>query len=148
MSASTCVAEGVDRKKSIIRVIGSSLAGTSLEWYDHAIYGSAAALVFPKLFFPQSDPLTGTLLSMTIYGVGFLSRPVGGLICGHFGDRFGRKTILIVTLLVMGVVTFLIGLLPTLCNDRRHGTNLPIGTSADPRHRIGRRVGRRVPDGE
>jgi hypothetical protein len=79
MSASTYVAEGVDRKKSIIRVIGSSLAGTSLEWYDHAIYGSAAALVFPKLFFPQSDPLTGTLLSMTIYGVGFLSRPVGDL---------------------------------------------------------------------
>ena len=126
MSASTYVADGVDRKKSIIRVIGSSLAGTSLEWYDHAIYGSAAALVFPKLFFPQSDPLTGTLLSMTIYGVGFLSRPVGGLICGHFGDRFGRKTILIVTLLVMGVVTFLIGLLPTYAMI---GVSAPISLS-------------------
>src|SRR6266446_3859798 len=114
MTASSYVAEDlVARKKSIVRVIGSSLAGTSLEWYDHAIYGSAAALVFPKLFFPQSDPLTGTLLSMTIYGVGFLSRPLGGLLFGHFGDRIGRKTILIITLLLMGVTTFLIGLLPT-----------------------------------
>jgi MFS family permease len=102
-----------DRRKSIVRVIASSLAGTSLEWYDHAIYGSAAALVFPKLFFPQSDPLTGMLLSMTIYGVGFLSRPVGGLICGHFGDRIGRKSVLIIALVAMGVATSLIGLLPT-----------------------------------
>jgi metabolite-proton symporter len=89
------------------------MAGTSLEWYDQAIYGSAAALVFPKLFFPQADPVTGTLLSMTIYGVGFLSRPIGGAIFGHFGDVIGRKSVLIVTLFVMGLATFLIGLLPT-----------------------------------
>jgi MFS family permease len=113
MTANSETLHVTDRRKSIIRVIGSSLAGTSLEWYDHAIYGSAAALVFPKLFFPQSDPLTGTLLSMTIYGVGFLSRPLGGLICGHFGDRVGRKSVLIISLVAMGLATFLIGLLPT-----------------------------------
>ena len=101
------------KRKSAIRVIGASLAGTSLEWYDHAIYGSAAALVFPKVFFPQSDPLTATLLSMTTYAVGFLSRPLGGLICGYFGDRFGRKNVLIMTLVLMGGATFLVGLLPT-----------------------------------
>src|SRR3984893_14598508 len=101
MTANSETLHVTDRRKSIIRVIGSSLAGTSLEWYDHAIYGSAAAPVFPQLFFPQSDPLTGTLLSMTIYGVGFLSRPLGGLICGHFGDRVGRKSVLIVSLVAM-----------------------------------------------
>jgi MFS family permease len=106
-------ASGVTEKKSVVRVIGASLAGTSLEWYDHAIYGSAAALIFPKVFFPQSDPLTGTLLSMTTYGVGFLSRPLGGLIFGHYGDRIGRKNVLIITLLLMGGATFLIGLLPS-----------------------------------
>jgi MFS family permease len=105
--------EAADRKKAAVRVIGSSMIGTSLEWYDQAIYGSAAALVFPKLFFPQADPVTGTLLSMTIYAVGFLSRPVGGVVFGHFGDVIGRKTVLIVTLCIMGVATFLIGLLPT-----------------------------------
>src|SRR5258707_15014599 len=98
MTASSYVAEDlVARKKSIVRVIGSSLAGTSIEWYDHAIYGSAAALVFTKLFFPQSDPLTGTLLSMTIYGGGFLSRPLGGVLFGHFGDLIASNTILIFT---------------------------------------------------
>ena len=106
-------ASTASQKHSVARVIGASLAGTSLEWYDHAIYGSAAVLIFPKVFFPQSDPLTGTLLSMTTYGVGFLSRPLGGLIFGHYGDRIGRKSVLIITLLLMGCATFLIGLLPT-----------------------------------
>src|SRR6516164_3913140 len=113
MTAISDTVSAAERQRSVIRVIGSSLAGTSLEWYDHAIYGFAAALVFPKLFFPQSDPFTGTLLSMTIYGVGFLSRPIGGMICGHFGDRLGRKSVLIVALVTMGLATSLIGLLPT-----------------------------------
>jgi metabolite-proton symporter len=94
------------------RVILASLIGTSLEWYDFFLYGTAATLVFGKLFFPSFDPLTATLLSLTTYAVGFLARPLGGIVFGHFGDRVGRKTVLVVTLLIMGVATFLIGLLP------------------------------------
>ena len=95
------------------KVIGASLIGTTLEWYDFFIYGSSAALVFNELFFPQFDPLIGTLLAFTTYAVGFVARPLGGVIFGHFGDRVGRKTILVITLMIMGVATFLIGLLPT-----------------------------------
>src|ERR687886_2472234 len=95
------------------RVIAASFIGTTIEWYDFFLYGSAAALVFGQLFFPYSDPLTGTLASFGIYGVGFLARPVGGIIFGHYGDRVGRKTMLIISLMMMGIATFLIGLLPT-----------------------------------
>jgi metabolite-proton symporter len=95
------------------RVAAASLAGTTLEFYDHFIYGSAAALVFPKLFFPQSEPLVATLLSFASYGVAFAARPLGAAIFGHFGDRLGRKSILFITLLMMGLATFLIGCLPT-----------------------------------
>jgi metabolite-proton symporter len=91
----------------------ASLIGTSLEWYDFFLYGSAAALVFNKLFFPEADPLTGTLLAFATSATGFIARPIGGIIFGHFGDKVGRKTVLVVTLLVMGIATFLIGLLPT-----------------------------------
>lgn len=101
------------KKQSVARVAGASLAGTTLEFYDHFIYGSAAALVFPKLFFPQTDPLIATLLSLASYGVAFVARPLGGAVFGHFGDKIGRKWVLIVTLLMMGVATFCIGLLPT-----------------------------------
>ncbi|SCB07885.1 MFS transporter [Cupriavidus alkaliphilus] len=100
-------------KQSVARVAGASLAGTTLEFYDHFIYGSAAALVFPKLFFPQSDSLTATLLSFASYGVAFVARPLGAAIFGHYGDKMGRKSILIITLLMMGLATFGIGLLPT-----------------------------------
>src|SRR5215212_8629122 len=100
-------------RSSTQRVAAASLAGTTLEFYDHFIYGAAAALVFPKLFFPQSDPLTATLLSLASYGVAFVARPVGAAVFGHFGDRIGRKYILMVTLLMMGIATFCIGLLPT-----------------------------------
>ncbi|MBX9829268.1 MAG: MHS family MFS transporter [Xanthobacteraceae bacterium] len=103
----------VSKSNSITKVAGASLAGTTLEFYDHFIYGSAAALVFPRLFFPQSDPLTSTLLSFASYGVAFAARPLGGALFGHFGDRFGRKSILIITLLMMGLATFAIGLLPS-----------------------------------
>ena len=95
------------------RVVGAASFGTALEWYDFFLYGIAAALVFPRLFFPESDPIVGTLLSFAVYATGFLARPLGGVIAGHFGDRIGRKTTLMVTLLVMGLSTFLIGTLPT-----------------------------------
>lgn len=98
---------------SIKKIVAASLIGTTIEWYDFFLYGSAAALVFNTLFFPESDPLTGTLLSFLTYAVGFVARPLGGLVFGHFGDRVGRKTLLVVSLLMMGAATFLIGCLPT-----------------------------------
>ncbi|MEV0615007.1 MFS transporter [Nonomuraea sp. NPDC050404] len=98
---------------SIKKIVAASLIGTTIEWYDFFLYGSAAALVFNKLFFPESDPLTGTLLAFLTYAVGFVARPLGGLVFGHFGDRVGRKALLVVSLLMMGVATFLIGCLPT-----------------------------------
>ncbi|MBN6052152.1 MHS family MFS transporter [Nonomuraea sp. RK-328] len=94
------------------RVIVASLVGTSLEWYDFFLYTTAATLVFGKLFFPTLDPLNATLLALTTNAVAFVARPLGGIVFGHFGDRTGRKTVLVVTLLVMGVSTFLIGVLP------------------------------------
>ena len=98
---------------SVRKVIVASLIGTSLEWYDFFIYGTAAALVFNKLFFPSFDPLVGTLLAFATYAVGFIARPLGGVVFGHYGDKLGRKNVLVVTLLLMGIATFLIGVLPT-----------------------------------
>ena len=98
---------------SVRRVIVASLIGTSLEWYDFFIYGTAAALVFNKLFFPSFEPLVGTLLAFTTYAVGFIARPLGGIVFGHYGDKLGRKNVLVVTLLLMGIATCLIGALPT-----------------------------------
>ncbi|MFI9813880.1 MFS transporter [Saccharothrix variisporea] len=95
------------------RVVAASLVGTAVEWYDFFLYGSAAALVFNKLFFPQSDPLVGTMLAFLTYALGFVARPLGGLVFGHFGDRVGRKKLLMVSLVTMGVATAGIGLLPT-----------------------------------
>ncbi len=95
------------------RVMIASAIGTTVEWYDFLLYGTAAALVFNKVFFPNSDPLTGTMFAFSTYAVGFMARPVGGIIFGHFGDRIGRKRLLIISLLLMGTATFLIGLLPT-----------------------------------
>jgi metabolite-proton symporter len=95
------------------RIVAASLVGTTIEWYDFFLYGSAAALVFNKLFFPDSDPLVGTLLSFLTYAVGFAARPLGALVFGHYGDRLGRKKLLVLSLLLMGGATFAIGLLPT-----------------------------------
>jgi MFS transporter, MHS family, shikimate and dehydroshikimate transport protein len=95
------------------RVLLASAIGSALEWYDFFIYGAASALVFGELFFPKLDPVTGTLASFATFGVGFFVRPLGGLIFGHFGDRIGRKPVLVITLLLVGVGTFLIGCLPT-----------------------------------
>ncbi|MEV7037566.1 MFS transporter [Amycolatopsis sp. NPDC051061] len=98
---------------SLARVAVASCAGTTIEFYDFFVYGTAAALVFPKVFFPALGAVSGPLASFATLGVAFVARPVGALVCGHFGDRFGRKNILVVTLLLMGVATVLIGLLPS-----------------------------------
>ncbi|MFE6760016.1 MFS transporter [Streptomyces sp. NPDC057684] len=98
---------------SLRRIVAASLIGTTIEWYDFFLYGSAAALVFNKLFFPNTDPLVGTLLSFLTYAVGFAARPIGALVFGHFGDKLGRKKLLVLSLLMMGGATFAIGLLPT-----------------------------------
>ena len=100
------------RQKMRIRAIVASTVGTTIEWYDFFLYGIVAALVFPQLFFPGSDPFTGTLLAFSTYFVGFAARPLGGIIFGHVGDRFGRKVSLVATLLVMGIATICIGLVP------------------------------------
>jgi MFS transporter, MHS family, shikimate and dehydroshikimate transport protein len=95
------------------RVLLASAIGSALEWYDFFIYGTAAALVFGQLFFPKQEPSVATLLSFATFGVGFFARPFGGLVFGHLGDRIGRKPVLVITLLLVGGGTFLIGLLPT-----------------------------------
>ena len=94
-------------------IVFASCFGTIIEWYDFLIYATAAALVFNKAFFPTFDPLAGTLAALGSYAVGFLARPLGGALFGHFGDRLGRKSMLVLTLFIMGVSTFCIGLLPT-----------------------------------
>ncbi|MEU6820009.1 MFS transporter [Streptomyces atriruber] len=100
-------------RAGIVRIVAASLVGTTIEWYDFFLYGSAAALVFNSLFFPSSDPLVGTLLSFLTYAVGFAARPLGGVVFGHYGDRMGRKKLLVISLLMMGGATFAMGLLPT-----------------------------------
>ena len=95
------------------RVVMASLIGTTVEWYDFFLYGAAAALVFNHLFFPTADPAIGTLLAFATYALGFVARPVGGIVFGHYGDRIGRKRLLMLSLVLMGVSTVLIGLLPT-----------------------------------
>src|ERR671929_1999179 len=103
-----------EAKPGSIRLVAlASLVGTTIEWYDFFLYNTAAALVFNRLFFPNFDPLTGTLASFGTYTVGFVARPIGGIVIGHFGDRVGRKSMLVATLVIMGVATFGIGLLPT-----------------------------------
>ncbi|HET6413154.1 MAG TPA: MFS transporter [Anaeromyxobacter sp.] len=100
-------------RAEIVKVAFASLIGTSIEWYDFFLYGTAAALVFNKLFFPQFDPLTGTIAAFATFAVGFIARPIGGIVFGHYGDRIGRKNMLYLTLLIMGLATTVIGLLPT-----------------------------------
>ncbi|MDI3423616.1 MFS transporter [Streptomyces luteolus] len=95
------------------RIVSASLIGTTIEWYDFFLYGSAAALVFNTLFFPASDPLVGTLLAFLTYAIGFAARPLGGVVFGHFGDKIGRKKLLVLSLVLMGGSTFAMGLLPT-----------------------------------
>jgi MFS transporter, MHS family, shikimate and dehydroshikimate transport protein len=105
--------EDIGGRTPVRQVIGASFIGTALEWYDYFIYGTAAALVFPELYFPGFSDLSATLASFATFGVGFFARPVGAVVFGHYGDRIGRKAMLVATLLIMGIATFLIGILPT-----------------------------------
>src|SRR3954467_5170313 len=91
----------VARRASTGRLATASLVGTTLEWYDFTIYNTLAALIFNRLFFPKFDPLAGTILAFSTYAVGYISRPVGGIIFGHLGDKLGRRTVLVITLVVM-----------------------------------------------
>jgi MFS family permease len=100
-------------RRDLTKAFVASLSGTSLEWYDFAAYSVASALVFGQLFFPSDDPLSGTLLAFSTYAVGYLSRPLGGFVFGRLGDVLGRKQVLVITLLLTGIATVLIGLLPT-----------------------------------
>ena len=102
-SAQCRIAQGGDRRH----------VGTTIEWYDFFIYGTAAGLIFPKLFFPNEDPLTGTLAAFGTYFIGFVGRPIGAAIFGHYGDRIGRKATLIATLMLMGIATFLVAFVPS-----------------------------------
>ncbi len=97
----------------VLSAVVASTVGTTIEWYAFFLCGSAAALVFPKLFFPEQDPFVAQLLSYGTFAVGFLSRPLGGIVFSHLGDRKGRKVALVATLLLMGISTLLVGLVPT-----------------------------------
>jgi MFS family permease len=101
--------QSAELRKAVI----AATVGTTIEWYDFFIYGTAAGLIFPKLFFPNEDPLTGTLAAFGTYFIGFVGRPIGAAIFGHYGDRIGRKATLIATLLLMGIATFLVAFVPS-----------------------------------
>jgi MFS family permease len=105
-------ADPVLRRKMMIKAVTVSAIGTTIEWYDFFLYGVAAALIFPQKFFPRSDPFIGQLLSFTTFFVGFVARPIGAAVFGHFGDRIGRKALLIATMMLMGLATVGIGLVP------------------------------------
>src|SRR3954462_538483 len=102
-----------ERRRQLRRAVLASTIGTAIEWYDFFLYSTVTGLVFARLYFPRADPLVGTLEAFGIYAVGFLARPVGAAVFGHYGDRLGRKSALIATLLLMGIATFLVALVPT-----------------------------------
>src|SRR5208283_4779291 len=114
----TTVPDGVDesaaqQRRRLRTVVAASLLGTTVEWYDFFLYATAAGLVFNRVFFPSETSLVGTLLAFATFAVGFVMRPIGGLVFGHIGDRIGRKRSLALTMLIMGGATALIGVLPT-----------------------------------
>lgn len=100
-------------KKEIRKVVIASLLGATIEWYDFFLYGVVAGIVFNKLYFPSTDPFIGTILAYSTFAIGYLARPLGGFIFGHFGDKLGRKKMLVMTMLIMGLATICIGLVPT-----------------------------------
>src|ERR1043165_2200722 len=104
MSTPEQTAEGPSRaRRAVVEAVIASTIGTTIEWYDFFLYGTAAALVFPRLFFPTFDPFVGQILAFTTFSVGFVARAVGGVIVGYLGDRVGRKSTLVATLLLMGL---------------------------------------------
>ncbi|MFJ5985583.1 MFS transporter [Lentzea sp. NPDC092896] len=105
--------QSATRRRGFRKLLTAGLIGSSIEWYDFFLYGTAAALVFPKVFFPQSSALTGTLLAFSTFWAGFVARPIGGVLAGHFGDKYGRKPVVVACLALMGAATFLIGCLPS-----------------------------------
>ncbi|WP_048756495.1 MFS transporter, partial [Afipia felis] len=107
------MADKIQDKALLKRVVFASLIGATVEWYDFFLYGTVAGIVFSKLYFPTGDVFISTMLAYTTFAVGFIARPLGGVIFGHFGDRIGRKSMLIMTLMIMGIATLLIGLVPT-----------------------------------
>src|SRR6478752_8152602 len=106
--ASTAISD-----RDLRQVVIASLIGSTIEWYDFFLYGAVAGIVLNKFFFPTSDPVVSILLAYTTFAIGFVARPLGGLVFGHFGDKIGRKSVLVATLMIMGVATVLIGCLPT-----------------------------------
>ena len=119
--------------RSSRRVAFASLIGTTIEWYDFFLFGTAAALVFNELFFPSFDPLTGTLAAFGTFAVGFIARPFGGAVFAHFGDRVGRKPMLVYSLLLMGVGDRADGPAARLRHDRRLGADPARACCASPR---------------
>src|SRR5882757_8585384 len=113
LSANPTPLSDQEHRSHLRRAVIASTVGTAIEWYDFFLYSTATGLVFARLFFPQSSPLTGTLQAFTVYLLGFVARPIGAAVFGHFGDRIGRKSTLILTLTCMGLATFLVGLVPT-----------------------------------
>lgn len=109
----TPVSQAAHSRRRYVTAGLASMMGTTIEWYDFFLYGTAAALIFNKIFFPAFDPITGTLAAFATYSVGFFARPLGGIVFGHFGDRVGRKSMLLITLFLMGIPTILIGLIPS-----------------------------------
>lgn len=101
------------RRRGFRKLLAAGLIGSSIEWYDFFLYGTAAALVFPRVFFPHSSALMGTLLAFSTFWAGFVARPIGGVLAGHFGDKYGRKPVVVACLALMGAATFLIGCLPS-----------------------------------
>ena len=113
MSTVDSVTDGVDPRRQLRRAILAGTIGTAIEWYDFFLYSTVTGLVFARLYFPRADPLVGTLEAFGVYAVGFVARPIGAAIFGHYGDRLGRKSALIATLVLMGLATFCVGLVPT-----------------------------------
>lgn len=136
-NSTTSDGKPLPEKAARSRVAMATLAGTTLEWYDFFLYGTAAALIFNKQFFPSLSPTAGTLAAFSTFAVGFIARPVGGLVFGHFGDRIGRKATLVVSLVMMGVGSTLIGSSRTT-TPSVSGRRPPGGDARRSGHRSGR----------
>ena len=145
MAMVTPVADALDEgehRGHLLRAVIASTIGTTIEWYDFFLYGTVTGLVFAKLYFPNSDPLVGTLQAYAVFFVGFVARPVGAAIFGHYGDRIGRKSALIATLLLTGLATFAVALVPTYEQIGIWGARAADRAALHPRCRRGRRVER------